>query len=515
MRKFLLYSSALAVFGLSSSVAEAACIQTPTCSSLGYTSTSSCTGGTKCPFGNYWNCDSVNKITELTNKITELEKIIEEIKQNSSSNSDILSNCKIGDILYSDMSCNTNVEASKTPIGVIFDATNKLAIGLVESRQYWSDSHLDVPGLSNITSSSAVIADWKGKKNTQIVLEYCSANGYSCPAFEYVNSYKTEGTQAGDWYLPAAAELSKSIVFNIDEVNKGLQNAGGDEIIYGEDYWSSTEAEKEGVGDYPYAWMVLGGRYKKSDMGGNWHQQRCVIAFNDNKDGSATICNKDYVFRCSGTGYTGGNGESCGGMYKSCSCASGYEWKNGVCEQAVVCEVGNILNSDMTCSASKVSGKTPIGVISYMNGSTRLAINLVNMKMPWGGDGTDISGLTNYSLSPHTTDFSGKSNTSKIVSVLGSSSTSYAAGYCYNFTTAGTSKGDWYLPAQGELYASIVTNYSAVNSGLSAAGGTSVSRYHWSSSEYSYLNAWNVDASGGVAGGLKGLSFYVRCVLAF
>ena len=76
MRKFLLMSSALAVLGLSG-VAEAACIQTPTCSSLGYTSTSSCTGGTKCPFGNYWNCtasDLNDKITEITNKITEIEK---------------------------------------------------------------------------------------------------------------------------------------------------------------------------------------------------------------------------------------------------------------------------------------------------------------------------------------------------------------------------------------------------------------------------------------------------------
>ena len=248
MRKFLLYSSALAVFGLSSSVAEAACIQTPTCSSLGYTSTSSCTGGTKCPFGNYWNCDSVNKITELTNKITELEKIIEEIKQNSSSNSDILSNCKIGDILYSDMSCNTNVEASKTPIGVIFDATNKLAIGLVESRQYWSDSHLDVPGLSNITSSSAVIADWKGKKNTQIVLEYCSANGYSCPAFEYVNSYKTEGTQAGDWYLPAMGELN-AIYSNKDVLNMTLGKIGETKLGTGA-YWSSSENSSN------VAWML-------------------------------------------------------------------------------------------------------------------------------------------------------------------------------------------------------------------------------------------------------------------
>ena len=189
MRKFLLYSSALAVFGLSSSVAEAACIQTPTCSSLGYTSTSSCTGGTKCPFGNAWNCTAGEIKTELTNKITELEKIIEEIKQNSSSNSDILSYCQIGDILYSDMSCNPNVVASKTPIGVIFraDASNKLAIGLEESGIYWANDYFDVPGLSNIESSAT--ADWQGKNNTKVVLEYCKTKGKSCPAFEYVNSY--------------------------------------------------------------------------------------------------------------------------------------------------------------------------------------------------------------------------------------------------------------------------------------------------------------------------------------
>ena len=172
MRKFLLMSSALAVLGLSG-VAEAACIQTPTCSSLGYTSTSSCTGGTKCPFGNAWNCTAGEIKTELTNKITELEKIIEEIKQNSSSNSDILSNCQVGDILYSDKSCNTNAVAPKTPIGVVFDRVNKLAIGLEESLDIWSLGSFDVPGLSNIELSSTAIADWRGKNNTKVVLEYC------------------------------------------------------------------------------------------------------------------------------------------------------------------------------------------------------------------------------------------------------------------------------------------------------------------------------------------------------
>ena len=247
MRKFLLYSSALVAGGLlSGGAAEAACIQTPTCSSLGYTSTSSCTGGTKCPFGNYWNCTAGEIKTELTNKITELEKIIEEIKQNSSSNSDILSYCQIGDILYSDMSCNPNVVASKTPIGVIFDASNKLAIGLEESqRLYWSTTTFDVPGLSNIESSAT--ADWQGKNNTKVVLEYCKTKGKSCPAFEYVNSYKTEGTQAGDWYLPAMGEL-QAISTNKDTLNSTLARIGGTK--FRESYWSSSEYSSN------YAWQL-------------------------------------------------------------------------------------------------------------------------------------------------------------------------------------------------------------------------------------------------------------------
>ena len=180
--------------------------------------------------------------------------------------------------------------------------------------------------------------------------------------------------------------------------------------------------------------------------------------------------------------------------------------------------MGSILNSDMSCSPSKVSGKTPIGVVSYISGSKRIAINLVHTSMAWSSSYVDISGIPNYSSSPHTTDFNGKSNTKAWVNYYGSSVTNYAPGYCYNFTTTGTSKGDWYLPAQGELYASVWTNKSAVNSGLSAAGGTSIQNgWHWSSSEYSSDGAWVVYASNGyVYGTYKGgTSRYVRCVLAF
>ena len=237
MKKFLLYSSALAVFGLSG-VAEAACIQTPTCSSLGYTSTSSCTGGTKCPFGNAWNCtasDLNDKITEQTNKITELETQITEIKKEVST-----ANCLVGDILYSDMTCNPNYVVSKTPIGVVFDRSGKLAIGLEQSIEYWSyPDYFDVPGVDNITDSTLTITDLDGKKNTSTILAYCKTKGKSCPAFEYVNSYKTEGTKAGDWYLPAMGELY-AIYGNMGVLNVALGKIAATRLGANY-YWSSSE----------------------------------------------------------------------------------------------------------------------------------------------------------------------------------------------------------------------------------------------------------------------------------
>ena len=109
MRKFLLMSSAL-VLGLSG-VAEAACIQTPTCSSLGYTSSSSCTGGVKCPFGNAWNCTGPNnttKINSINTSITNILNRITKLENNSGSSSgsgsgsgtsSLCESCNVGDFI--------------------------------------------------------------------------------------------------------------------------------------------------------------------------------------------------------------------------------------------------------------------------------------------------------------------------------------------------------------------------------------------------------------------------------
>ena len=219
MRKFLLYSSAL-VLGLSG-VAEAACIQTPTCSSLGYTSSSACTGGVKCPFGNAWNCtgpNNANKITELTNKITELEKQLTEINRHINSSS-----CQVGNILYSDFTCNSYVIANKTPIGVVFDIVNNLAVALEQKEKVaWSTENFDIPALMPYVDYNS---DYEGKKNTKAIYDYCKANNKSCPAVEYAYTYKTEGTSEGDWYLPSALEL-KTLLDARDTISPLLSQVG-------------------------------------------------------------------------------------------------------------------------------------------------------------------------------------------------------------------------------------------------------------------------------------------------
>lgn len=215
--------------------------------------------------------------------------------------------------------------------------------------------------------------------------------------------------------------------------------------------------------------------------------------------------------------------ESCSGTkYKTKTgvCASGYVWSNNSCRQS--CSVGNILNSDMSCSSSKISGKTPIGVVSYVSGNTRLAIQLEDDgEKYWSKNSVDISGIPNYSTDTKAkNDFNGKANTAAWVAYYGSGASSYAAGYCYNYSTRGTSRGQWYLPAAGELYASIWTNKTKVNSGLSAAGGDQLptTDFHWSSSENTSNNAWMARAND-----IKVLpsafgktdNRFVRCMISF
>lgn len=83
---------------------------------------------------------------------------------------------------------------------------------------YWQK---DIPELTNYSTSGTAITDMNGKANTEIVLNYATAqtdwrtasaitwNGAEgCyPLFECAWRYHTSGTSQGDWYVPACGQV--------------------------------------------------------------------------------------------------------------------------------------------------------------------------------------------------------------------------------------------------------------------------------------------------------------------
>ena len=185
--------------------------------------------------------------------------------------------------------------------------------------------------------------------------------------------------------------------------------------------------------------------------------------------------------------------------------------------------LGMILYSDGTVSNDVIFGKTAVGVVAYVDGSTRFAVALEESSstLRWSTPSyEDLSCLTNYSSEAEAqTDFRGATNTSCIINY--SSSNSYpAAEYCntYKPVSSGTGSSGWYLPAGGELYV-MNFSYGAINLGLQKLSKTQLSNDHyWSSSELDdYHYAWGVRPSDGDMPNAynKKYDARVRCVLAF
>ena len=233
MRKILLASVGIII---STGTVYAACIPTPSCASLGYESLSSCEGGIKCPFGNAWNCTLINKITEI-------EKIIQE--GGADGNKGDTSNCVVGSIFYSDWTCSYgSVIATKAPIGIVVYSDNAghgqvMALNSIGNYK-WGGYGTDISTLQNITSDSVASQDLASCENTAKIIAAGDKSTY--PAAWAAHEYKTVGTNAGDWCLPAAGIIT-NIMKSMELINIGYGLVSGSEIGTSSYIWSSSERD--------------------------------------------------------------------------------------------------------------------------------------------------------------------------------------------------------------------------------------------------------------------------------
>ena len=236
MKKYLIITTALTTICFAPEI-MAQCTENTDCASLGYTETSCPDGGLKCPLGNYWYCPGEAE----WGKCNGLAK-----------------NCNIGDILYSNGTCSPQNISGKTPIAVVIyksaDGNCAQAMALKPIGSYpWGGFGTDISTLPNFIVPENASYDLNSCLNTEKIL--AAGNKSTYRAAWVAHEYKTKGTNAGDWCLPAAGIMT-SIKNNMSAINAGFVLAGGDQFGTSSHLWSSSESSSGYAwgADFRYAW---------------------------------------------------------------------------------------------------------------------------------------------------------------------------------------------------------------------------------------------------------------------
>ena len=232
-----------------------------------------------------------------------------------------------------------------------------------------------------------------------------------------------------------------------------------------------------------------GGKGVKCPFGNKW---ACLGA--NEEEYKQKFCDEyGFTLACTGTGYAGGSGLACNNKYAQCTCASGYEWKNGACQQKApdysACQIGTLFYSDGTCSNEKISGKELLGVVIYEKTASEsgwvMTVKPVTTVISWSTEYVTTK-ITDKAASASCT------NTQKLVA----KGSKYPAANAANNYNAGNKK--WCLPSYNVLNRlANQLNAAKVNAGITTAGGTVLGKvstdgyeYLWSSSEAGKGDAW-------------------------
>ena len=95
----------------------------------------------------------------------------------------------------------------------------------------------------------------------------------------------------------------------------------------GAKYKTKCNTNSSNTGAYISCGNATGGGNVCTDDSGTYYTQcTCPTNYEFNAQTQSCVCKTNFKYTCTGTGYAGGTGTSCGNKYQTCNCASGYTW---------------------------------------------------------------------------------------------------------------------------------------------------------------------------------------------
>lgn len=152
---------------------------------------------------------------------------------------------------------------------------------------------------------------------------------------------------------------------------------------------------------------------------------------------------------------------------------------------------GNVVNESNYISGTPASG---IVFLIENNQAHIIALsNVSNGNAYYGPNSAVGNGITSTSDSNiASNDYYGRKNMDAVIT-SGRLSNSPAFNLCNNFSSGIRGRGEWYLPALGEMKC-IVSNIGSIELLLSKIGGSVLSgNTYWSSTEYSSTDGWWIE----------------------
>lgn len=180
------------------------------------------------------NAPAINKEILIANNVDVTFKVTS--KQDSS----LISRPKVGDFVYGDKTWSTELDGTKTCVGVITDVRSKDFdfIGLENlTASFWTNSLDIIPNVVTETNKSLALCDFAGKTNSQNII---LAKPTESTAAHKCAAYSTEGFGAGSWFLPSCGQWNVAQLNRV-KIDTSISATIGSDPLSSVSYWTSTQ----------------------------------------------------------------------------------------------------------------------------------------------------------------------------------------------------------------------------------------------------------------------------------